>query len=254
MIQSCRLKHFRRHRPHSNIPVTHVLPNLPATMRWNATKNLPIEQQISNFGTMQLFRRHRRKFASKKIKLFLCFTVTCAATNICWNITWRWVYEIGEPADVRSNLIKNFQKHLNDHHTEAEKNAISETGIIKCKACEAIFYNARAYDTHNIHHKADDLYVVSEEQRFILYVIWVWFTIHWFVSIFVSLKNNRQKIVTRVDQDFDIRRVPFIKPETIRASTILCGTVGNLGMSSSAQSQSRAKNVNVHSECIGEWR
>lgn len=46
-----------------------------------------------------------------------------------------------------------------------EKTAIPSEGIIKCRACEAIFYNYKAYNVHNIHHKPDDLYVTSEEQR-----------------------------------------------------------------------------------------
>lgn len=42
-------------------------------------------------------------------------------------------------------------------------------------------YEKRAYDTHTIYHHPEDLYVTSEEQRL--------------------------QTVTRVDQDFDIRRV-----------------------------------------------
>jgi hypothetical protein len=53
--------------------------------------------------------------------------------------------------------------------------------LMKCTTCDALFYNKKAYDNHNMYHKPDDLYVTSEEQRL--------------------------QTVSRVDQDFDIRRV-----------------------------------------------
>lgn len=62
-------------------------------------------------------------------------------------------------------LKYNLQKHLQACHTQEEKNTFPENGIIKCKACEAIFYNPKAYCLHNTHHTPDDLYVTSEEQR-----------------------------------------------------------------------------------------
>lgn len=77
----------------------------------------------------------------------------------------------------------NLRKHLEIHHTAKERENVPEDGIIVCKTCEAIFYSKKAYTAHNIHHRPDDLYVTSEEQR--------------------------QKVVARVDQDFDIRRVPL---------------------------------------------
>jgi hypothetical protein len=52
---------------------------------------------------------------------------------------------------------------------------------MKCTTCDALFYSKKAYDNHNMYHKPDDLYVTSEEQRL--------------------------QTVSRVDQDFDIRRV-----------------------------------------------
>lgn len=74
----------------------------------------------------------------------------------------------------------NLQKHLERQHTEQERNKVPED-LIKCTTCDALFYNKRAYDNHNMYHKPDDLYVTSEEQRL--------------------------QTVSRVDQDFDIRRV-----------------------------------------------
>nr|CAD7408092.1 unnamed protein product [Timema poppensis] len=74
----------------------------------------------------------------------------------------------------------NLQKHLERQHTEEERDSIPGD-LIKCTTCEALFYNKKAYDNHNMYHKPDDLYVTSEEQRL--------------------------QTVSRVDQDFDIRRV-----------------------------------------------
>ncbi|KAJ8884245.1 hypothetical protein PR048_016102 [Dryococelus australis] len=37
--------------------------------------------------------------------------------------------------------------------------------MIKCTTCDALFYNKKAYDNHNMYHKPEDLYVTSEEQR-----------------------------------------------------------------------------------------
>lgn len=61
----------------------------------------------------------------------------------------------------------NLRKHLEVYHTLEEKNAFPSKGLIKCKACEAVFYSKKAYDAHNLNHKPDDLYVTSEEQRYV---------------------------------------------------------------------------------------
>lgn len=74
----------------------------------------------------------------------------------------------------------NLQKHLERQHSEEERNN-SPADLIKCTTCDALFYSQKAYRNHNMYHKPDDLYVTSEEQRL--------------------------QTVTRVDQDFDIRRV-----------------------------------------------
>ncbi|XP_049857548.1 PR domain zinc finger protein 5-like [Schistocerca gregaria] len=74
----------------------------------------------------------------------------------------------------------NLQKHLERQHSEAERNSVPED-LIKCTTCDALFYCKKAYDNHNMYHKPGDLYVTSEEQRL--------------------------QTVSRVDQDFDIRRV-----------------------------------------------
>lgn len=63
-------------------------------------------------------------------------------------------------------IIKfNLQKHLERAHTEEERNTVPQD-LIKCTTCDALFYNKKAYETHNMYHKPDDLYVTSEEQRY----------------------------------------------------------------------------------------
>lgn len=40
--------------------------------------------------------------------------------------------------------------------------------LLKCTTCDALFYNKKAYDNHNMYHKPDDLYVTSEAQRCVM--------------------------------------------------------------------------------------
>lgn len=37
--------------------------------------------------------------------------------------------------------------------------------LIKCKMCDALFFNKRAYENHNLFHKTDDVYIENEQQR-----------------------------------------------------------------------------------------
>ncbi|XP_074106151.1 uncharacterized protein LOC141531940 [Cotesia typhae] len=78
----------------------------------------------------------------------------------------------------------NLQQHLERVHSPEEREAVP-SDLIKCTMCSAFFYSKKAYDTHNSYHQPDDLYVTSEEQRL--------------------------QTITKIDQDFDIRRV---KPRT----------------------------------------
>ena len=32
--------------------------------------------------------------------------------------------------------------------------------------CDALFFNKRAYENHNLFHKSDDVYIENEQQRF----------------------------------------------------------------------------------------
>ncbi|XP_076670389.1 uncharacterized protein LOC143369862 isoform X1 [Andrena cerasifolii] len=78
-------------------------------------------------------------------------------------------------------IIKfNLQQHLERAHTQEEREALPED-LIKCTVCAALFCSKKAYEVHNSYHQPDDLYVTSEEQRL--------------------------QTITKVDQDFDIRRV-----------------------------------------------
>lgn len=74
----------------------------------------------------------------------------------------------------------NLQQHLEKVHTQEERDSVPED-LIKCTMCAALFCSKKAYDTHNSYHQPDDLYVTSEEQRL--------------------------QTITKIDQDFDIRRV-----------------------------------------------
>lgn len=95
----------------------------------------------------------------------------------------------GEPCSVyychlcgHEYLVKfNLQKHLEAYHSQEQRCAPVEE-LIKCRLCDAVFYNKKAYDSHNLLHKPEDLYVGSEA--------------------------DRRMAVLRVDQDFDHSRVP----------------------------------------------
>ena len=45
-----------------------------------------------------------------------------------------------------------------------ERNAPPEQ-LIKCKLCDALFYNKRAWEAHNMLHTPADLYINSEADR-----------------------------------------------------------------------------------------
>lgn len=58
------------------------------------------------------------------------------------------------------------QKHLVDVHPDEDgADVLPVNDIIKCKACESIFYNENAFNNHNRYHRPDDLYITSEDQR-----------------------------------------------------------------------------------------
>ncbi|KAL2734822.1 zinc finger and BTB domain-containing protein 16-A-like [Vespula maculifrons] len=87
----------------------------------------------------------------------------------------------------------NLQQHLERAHTQEEREAVPED-LIKCTVCAALFCSKKAYDVHNSYHQPDDLYVTSEEQRL--------------------------QTVTKVDQDFDIRRVEAVANKYVPKTNI----------------------------------
>ncbi|XP_037921704.1 zinc finger protein 26-like isoform X2 [Hermetia illucens] len=76
----------------------------------------------------------------------------------------------------------NLQKHIQTQHPAAENTDPPAEGLIRCTLCQGIFFTKKAYETHTVYHRPDDLYVINEE--------------------------HRKQIVNRVNQDFDYRRVP----------------------------------------------
>eukprot|EP00092_Neocalanus_flemingeri_P025796 GFUD01027962.1.p1 GENE.GFUD01027962.1~~GFUD01027962.1.p1 ORF type:complete len:397 (+),score=155.28 GFUD01027962.1:145-1335(+) len=97
----------------------------------------------------------------------------------------------GEPNSVfychlcgHEYMVKfNLQQHLEANHTVEERSGPPEQ-LIKCKLCDAMFYNKKAWDSHNLLHTPKDLYINSEA--------------------------DRKLAVARVDQDFDQNRVPSL--------------------------------------------
>lgn len=83
----------------------------------------------------------------------------------------------------------NFRKHLEQRHSNEDTNFESCTEVIRCTTCDAVFCNKEAYEAHNRYHQPSDLYVTSEEHRL--------------------------QTVSRVDQDFDLRRVQVDVPKTV---------------------------------------
>ncbi|KAI4477897.1 PREDICTED: zinc finger protein 260-like [Polistes canadensis] len=91
-------------------------------------------------------------------------------------------------------IIKfNLQQHLERAHSKEERDTIPGD-LIKCTICAALFSSKKAYDVHNSYHRPDDLYVTSEEQRL--------------------------QTVTKIDQDFDIRRVEAVANKYVTKTNI----------------------------------
>nr|CAH0111845.1 unnamed protein product [Daphnia galeata] len=123
----------------------------------------------------------------------------------------------------------NLEVHLERQHKEEERNALPQE-LIKCKMCDALFFNKRAYENHNLFHKSDDVYIENEQQR--------------------------QTLVTRVDQDFDIRRVQtqaekFIpKPETLNRGRKRKAQSSKQNSSSVRWKSSEAVDAGNDSDCL----
>lgn len=108
-----------------------------------------------------------------------CTTAICVALSTSSSSIFKSISK-------SSTLKKNVKECLRKEFVKKGKNSklisrVFYRSLMKCTTCDALFYNKKAYDNHNMYHKPDDLYVTSEEQRL--------------------------QTVSRVDQDFDIRRV-----------------------------------------------
>ncbi|KAH0944832.1 hypothetical protein HN011_008411 [Eciton burchellii] len=94
----------------------------------------------------------------------------------------------------------NLQQHLEKEHDEDERKVMPKD-LIKCTICSALFCNKKAYDVHNTYHQPGDLYVTSEQQR---------------------------QTMTKVDQDFDFRRVENVANKYVPRSNMYKRTKPNI--------------------------
>lgn len=102
-------------------------------------------------------------------------------------------------------MIKfNLQKHIESQHSHEERTGTPQQ-IIKCKLCEGIFHNKKAWDSHNLLHCPEDLYIHNEA--------------------------DRRLAVARVDQDFDHSRVPSLLDKLLPVNRVKKGikVVGEKG-------------------------
>lgn len=97
-------------------------------------------------------------------------------------------------------MLKNFYKYFFTTRIalQEERETVPED-LIKCTVCSALFCNKKAYNIHNAYHQPDDLYVTSEQQR--------------------------MQTVTKIDQDFDIRRVEPAAEKYIPRSNVFKRTI-----------------------------
>jgi len=146
----------------------------------------------AQFFNMEAIKYHIRS-AHQRVSSLINPTFTCGPSKkIKLNIA-------GEPNSVfychlcgHEYMVKfNLQKHIESQHSQEERNSAPQQ-MIKCKLCEAVFYNKKAWDSHNMLHSPEDLYINSEA--------------------------DRRLAVTRVDQDFDHSRVPTMLDKLLPVS------------------------------------
>lgn len=89
----------------------------------------------------------------------------------------------------RSIYVQRLKYPLTMRIVLQEERETMPEDLIKCTVCSALFCNKKAYNVHNSYHQPNDLYVTSEQQRV--------------------------QTVTKVDQDFDIRRVEAVADKYI---------------------------------------
>ena len=90
-------------------------------------------------------------------------TVTYVDLSTSWSTTWKCTLK---GSTKKKKGMPYHSKHFKN------SNSISVTftfstfrELIKCKMCDALFFNKRAYENHNLFHKTDDVYIENEQQR-----------------------------------------------------------------------------------------
>jgi len=58
----------------------------------------------------------------------------------------------------------NLKKHIERDHSYQMYDTTSDI-ILKCTKCESIFFNKKAYDVHNLHHKSTDIFIHNIEVK-----------------------------------------------------------------------------------------
>ena len=137
----------------------------------------------AEFFTVDAIKYHIRSSHQRVTALINPMATLGPSKKIKMNIS-------GEPSSVyychlcgQEYMVKfNLQKHLEANHSAKvimkftllyyssysfwfqERSAPPET-LIKCKLCDAIFYNKKAWESHNLLHTPDDLYIKTEEDR-----------------------------------------------------------------------------------------
>ena len=119
----------------------------------------------AEFFTVEAIKYHIRSTHQRVTALINPVATLGPSKKIKMNIS-------GEPSSVyychlcgQEYMVKfNLQKHLETNHSSLERKKPPEQ-LIKCKLCEAIFYNQRAWHSHNLLHSPKDLYLHSEADR-----------------------------------------------------------------------------------------
>ena len=119
----------------------------------------------AEFFTVEAIKYHIRSSHQRVTALINPVATLGPSKKIKMNIS-------GEPSSVyychlcgQEYMVKfNLRKHLESSHSLPERTSPPDQ-LIKCKLCEAIFYNKRAWQSHNLLHSPSDLYLNSEADR-----------------------------------------------------------------------------------------
>ena len=119
----------------------------------------------AEFFTVEAIKYHIRSSHQRVTALINPVATLGPSKKIKMNIS-------GEPSSVyychlcgQEYMVKfNLRKHLESSHSLPERTSPPDQ-LIKCKLCEAIFYNKRAWQSHNLLHSPSDLYLNTEADR-----------------------------------------------------------------------------------------